>query len=179
MRMKQKLILLTGSAGIGKSTIAQMYIDEHPLSMAVEGDQIIGMMGCWRQHEPEARKLKLEHIKALMRTHLEAGHDVLLPYLVTDASHVNEFESIAKECEAEFHEIALLVEKGEAADRLLERGRWGEAGSKQLTEEDRPNIENLYDMMVTEIEKRPNMIKIPVEKGNVGKTYTKFIQAIS
>jgi 2-phosphoglycerate kinase len=45
--MKQKLILLNGFAGVGKSTIAQKYISETPLTLCLEGDIVMGMIGCW------------------------------------------------------------------------------------------------------------------------------------
>jgi 2-phosphoglycerate kinase len=53
----KKVILINGSAGVGKTTIATKYIEDNPLSMSIEGDQIIGMMGQWRKYEDEAREL--------------------------------------------------------------------------------------------------------------------------
>lgn len=174
-----KLILLNGPAGVGKSTIARRYIDEHPLSMSIEGDQIIGMIGAWRQNELEARKLKLAQIQGMVELALSAGNNVILPYLVTDATHVEIFEKIAERHNANFYEVILAVEKEDAVARLLERGRWGEEGSKQLTEEDTPRIEGLYDLMMLELRKRPNVVSIQAMKGDIDTTYSDFLDAVS
>lgn len=175
----KKVILLNGSAGVGKTTISKMYLDEHPLTLSIEGDQIIGMMGHWRQHEVSARDLVFEHTKAMLTTHLKRGYDVLLPYLLTNADHAIAFEKIAKECNASFYEIILLVDKSEATKRLLERGVWGEEGSEQLTHKHKPEMESLYDSMVEELDKRPNTIQIKVVKEDVSGTYTQFLKAIA
>jgi DNA transposition AAA+ family ATPase len=54
MSNKPKLIVLYGFAANGKTTIAKKYIDEHPLSPMIEGDEIINMIGKWREFEDGA-----------------------------------------------------------------------------------------------------------------------------
>ena len=179
MSSSQKVILLNGSAGVGKTTISKMYLDEHPLALSIEGDQIIGMMGQWRKHESVARELVFEHTKSMLATHLKSGHDVLLPYLLIDSSHASAFEKIVNKHNVIFYEVILLVDKGEATTRLLERGVWGEEGSNKLTEKHKPEIETLYNKMLTELNKRPNTIKIGVEKGNATGTYAKLLKVVS
>jgi len=104
---------------------------------------------------------------------------VILPYLVTDATHAESFERIAKKYGADFYEIMLATTKDDAIARLLERGRWGEEGSKQLTEEDVPRIESLYDLMMLELSKRPNAVSIETMRGDIDAAYSKFSDIIS
>ncbi len=177
--MSKKLILLNGPAGIGKSTIARMYTDAHPLTLDIEGDQIMGMIGDWRNHELVARDLKLRHILSMLGIHLEEGQTVILPYLVTDATHSALFENVAKNLGADFYEIALMAEKDTAVKRLLARGSWGEAGSKVLTEEDIPRIEHLYDLMLLALEQRPNTIRVESVLDDSKETYQKFINCLN
>ena len=40
-----KVILLNGFAGAGKTTLARKYIDSHPLSIVIEGDELIVNIG--------------------------------------------------------------------------------------------------------------------------------------
>lgn len=173
-----KLILLDGFAGIGKTTLAHKYIAVHPLTMAIEGDEIMNMIGKWREHEPEARVIKLKHVTALIDSHLQTGNDVILPYLVTDASHIAQFEKMAQGHGATFYEIYLSTNKDDATKRLLDRGRWGEAGSKILTEDDIPNIESLYELMESELQKRPSAVHVESKDGESEKTYFALLKIL-
>lgn len=176
--MKRKLILLNGFAGVGKSTLAHKYISENPLTLCLEGDVVMGMIGEWRKNETHARDLKLSLILAMLETHLKNGQSVILPYLVTNAEHVKLFEDIARKYDAEFKETYLFAERQDATKYLLERGRWGEEGSKLLTEEDVPHIQNLYDLMATKSAKRSNMKKVEVVRGDIERTYQNFLTSI-
>lgn len=170
-----KVILLNGFAGAGKTTIARMYIKKHPMAMAIEEDELIVNIGDWLAHENEARNLVFELIKAMLSTYLSSGHDVVLPHLVTDASKVQAYESIAKKHRADFYEFVLYDSRPEAISRLLQRGAWGEAGQPPLTDKDLPVIEGLHTKMENEIEKRPNMNKINLKDNDPEGTYRQII----
>ena len=174
-----KLILLYGFASSGKTTLAKRYIDEHPLSIAIEGDAIIGMMGQWRSNEEKARKMVFEHTKSIVRNQLTAGYDVLLPYLLTDNIQIEAFEEVANEYDASFLEIYIKIEKEDVISRLLERGTWGEEGSPQLTEADLPEITDLYETMEKAMNERRDVKTIISEVGDIEGTYQKFLSVIN
>lgn len=176
--MNQKLIILYGFASSGKTTLAKKYIDVHPLTIAIEGDQIIGMIGQWRKNEDEARRIVFEHSKSIVENHLKAGHDVILPYLLSDSSQIESFEDIANKCNASFIEVYIDIEKDDAVNRLLERGCWGEEGSRKLTEDDKEMLMNRYEHMKNAMQKRPNAKPIISDLGEIDETYNKFLEAI-
>ncbi len=173
-----KLILLDGFAGSGKTTIAKRYIDEHPLSLVVEGDTIIVNIGEWEAHEDEARALMFELTKSLARTHLTSGNDVILPYLLTKPEHAAAFETIAHEAGATYREVIILDEKEIAVSRLLKRGSWGEPGSPPFTDKDLPIIEDLYDRMIAASSER-DMNVIRPNHGDIEGTYQEFLRLIA
>ena len=174
-----KLILLNGFAGVGKSTIAKMYAADKALTMSIEADKVMDMFGDWRCCTDEAINLRLKHIIAMIKTHLTTGHDVILPYLVRDESEVQIFADLAKESGSTFYEILLFTTEEEAISRLLERGLWGEEGSRKLTEDDIPTMKSLYDLMMSETDKRPNTIKVEVEKGDISGTYQRLLKVLT
>lgn len=176
---KPRLILLYGFASSGKTTLAKKYTDEHPLSIAVEGDQIISMMGQWRKHEEKARELVFEHTKSIVKNHLSAGYDVLLPYLLTNPDHTKKFEILAKELSIPFYEIYIEIKRDDAIERLLARGEWGEEDSPKLTNNDLPEINNLFDTMEKAMNERSNVQAIAAELGNVQDSYKKLLSAIA
>lgn len=42
-----RLVLINGAPASGKSTLAQMYVDEHPLTLALDIDVVRAMLGRW------------------------------------------------------------------------------------------------------------------------------------
>jgi predicted kinase len=173
-----KLIILYGFASSGKTTLAKRYVDEHPLTIAIEGDQIIGMIGQWRKNEDEARSMVFGHTQSITENHLTAGYDVMIPHLLSDSTQIEVFENIAKECGASFHEIYIEIEKEDAVNRLLERGCWGEEGSRQLTEDDRAMLVNRYEYMTNVMKERTNTKSISSVVGEIEETYKKLLEAI-
>lgn len=175
--MRPCLILLNGFAASGKTTLAQRYIDEHPLALAIEGDRIIVHLGQWHSHEEEARGLIFELTKALARTHLALGRDVVLPYLLTDPAHADAFKTLAVEAGAAYHEIFLFDDKQDAIAKLMARGRWGEDGLDPLTGDDLPVIEDLYDRMVRASQGREARVIRPIPR-DVDGTYQEILAAL-
>jgi predicted kinase len=176
---KPKLILLNGFAAAGKTTIAKKYIAEHSLALALEADMVVDHIGDWTNHEEEVRQLTFALTKAMLQTYLPSGHDVILPYLVTDAAEVREFEAIAQSCDADYYEILLHNERADAIARLLARGKWGEETSPALTEQDRPQIESLMDRMETALAERPHTIIIDLKGNDPDTTYAQLLRHIA
>lgn len=176
---KPKLILLHGFAGVGKTTIAERYINDRPLTMILEGDKVGAMLGRWLDHEKEARKLLYTLGKAMVTTYLETGHSVIVPMLPIHPEHVRAFELITKETDAQFFEVILVTDREEAVKRLLKRGTWGEAGAPPISKvDDMPMINQLYDGMQQTLAGRPNAIRIPSVEGAHDDTYQQFLAAI-
>lgn len=175
---KAKLIVVNGFAASGKTTIAKKYIAEHSMAMTLEADAIVDNIGNWTSHQEEVRQLTFELTKAMLRAYLPSGHDVILPYLVTNIDEVQEFESIAAACNANYYEFVLHNERADAIARLLKRGKWGEETSPPLTEQDMPEIEDLMDRMESAVKKRPQAIKIWLKGQDPDATYAQLLQYI-
>lgn len=172
---KPKLILINGFAAAGKTTIAKMYIAEHPLSMAVETDELIVNIGDWRENEDEAWRLVFLLTKSMLRAYIAEGRDVVLPYLVRNASDADEFEAIAKDLNADFYEFLLHDDRPAAIARLLKRGTWGEAGQPPISDDELPVIEEIAIKMEQALEKRPGTIRITIKANDPKSTYDEIL----
>ena len=118
-----RLILLNGPPASGKSTLAQLYADEHPLALNLDIDKIRSMIGGWRA-DPAATGLLARQIAlAAARTHLSAGHDVVIPQLVARQEFVSQLEALAAACGAEYHEVFVLADEPSAIRQYSERAR--------------------------------------------------------
>jgi predicted kinase len=179
MTPQPKLILLNGAAGVGKTTIARMYRDQHPLALSIEGDELIAMIGSWLQYENQARDCVLDFTLAMANSHLQQGYDVIVPYLLTAAEDAEAFEALAQQHGAQFFEILLMADKQEAIRRLYARGRWGEPNAPPLTAQDQPVAESLYDRMMAAATTRPRTIAVPSAKDDAAGTYRSLMQALA
>lgn len=175
---KAKLILINGFNASGKTTIAKKYIAGHGLALAIEADNLVDNIGNWTNHREEVRKLTFELTKAMIRSYLPTGHDVVLPYIVTDINEAEQFESIALDSNADYYEIFLYNERADAIAQLLERGKWGGTSSPPITEKDLTLIEKDFDNMQTVLAKRPNMVKIPLKGNSPDVTYQQLLQLV-
>ncbi len=178
MKPKPKLILLGGCVAVGKSTIAERYLADHALTLAINRDAVMSMMGQWLTHEDEARPYVYELVKVMIATHLRSGRDVLLPYLLLDAKEAEAFEAIAHENGAAFVELFLEVSgEDEAVQIALDRGVWGE-GADPITAESIPIVRELYRRMEEALNARPKTVRVPAPRGEIDKTYNAFLHEI-
>lgn len=175
---KAKLILINGFNASGKTTIAKRYIREHSMAMAIEVDELVDNIGDWASHRDEVQKLTFRLASAMLRAYLPSGHDVVLPYIITNIDEVREFETIAHDCDAAYYEIFLDDEKGDAITKLLKRGNWGETSSPKITDRDMPLIEKDYTNMRAVLEQRPHVIKLSLKGNSPDTTYQQLLQAI-
>lgn len=113
-----RLILVNGPPGVGKSALARRYLGDHPLALVVEIDELRMAMGGWAQHEEsrlQARTLAL----ALVRAHLGAGHDVVVPQYLGRPGFIDQLALVADESEAGFAHVVLR----DSLDAVVERFR--------------------------------------------------------
>jgi len=175
---RPKVILLNGFAGSGKTTIAKLFTDTHPLAMRIEADELIVTIGDWLSHEDEARTLVDALINKMIETATSLGHDVIIPYLVSNSVTADSFKQIARDNGSDFFEFYLKTDKHTALRRLLDRGTWGEAGSPPITSNDIPLINDIYDQMETTLRSRLAYTTIDVEEGNPAATYEQMMHTI-
>ena len=117
------MILLNGPPSCGKSTLARRYVQEHPLSLNLDVDRIRDLIGGWLDQPHAAGLLARAVALAAARTHLQAGHDVVIPQFLARAEFVEQLDQLAGEVGADFHEIVLLDSKDEVLRRFAERTR--------------------------------------------------------
>jgi predicted kinase len=117
-----RLIHLNGPPGIGKSTLAQLYVDDHPGVLNLDIDQVRGLIGGWRDRFEETGEIVRPIALSMAAAHLGAGRDVVMPQYLGRLTEIERFETLAQDSGAEFCEIVLMDTKQRALERFTRRG---------------------------------------------------------
>src|SRR5687768_6738050 len=96
-KKRPKLIFINGPVGIGKTTLAQKYTENHKLALLLSSDDFVGSMGKWHENEEEARRLTLNYVLIIAREHLKAGYDVVIPFLLIHPEDIMAIERVVDE----------------------------------------------------------------------------------
>jgi predicted kinase len=181
---RPQLILLNGPLGIGKTTIAQRFADENPLTLRLDIDEIRRYISHYRD-EPEQSAISAKQMAlAMASVHLSLGHHVIVPQIIRDADYFHQFEQLARQVNAKFFEVLLTADRDESIRRFIERGKADgyPDGFRPDGLIDRGGREEklvkMYDEMMKIVSQRPNTITIHPEFGKENETYQELVQHI-
>jgi predicted kinase len=113
-----RLIHLNGPPGIGKSTLARRYTDDHPGVLLCDIDRLRTMIGRWQADDGAAGRIRTAAL-AMITAYLRTGHDVVVPQLVASRGQLDRFSRAAAAAEAGYVHILLTA----PADDVLGRAR--------------------------------------------------------
>lgn len=176
-----RLVVLNGPPGIGKSTLARRWVDEHPTTLCLEQDVVRQLLGGWEATETQSGLLARRLCLAMARTHLEGGHDVVVPQFVARADYLDALADVAAAAAAEHVEL-LLLDDADAAERRFHRRRedplWArhqERAARSVAEAGGYRAE--YDRLVRATVDRP-VIRIPSREGDIDGAYAALLAAL-
>lgn len=121
-----RLILLNGPPASGKSSLARRYVSDHPLALALDIDVVRSLLGGWLDRSDAAGAAARTLALAMARTHLEAGHDVVVPQFLVRPQLAEQLESLALEQHRTFVEIVVDLDPEQMLARFQRRTAEGE-----------------------------------------------------
>jgi predicted kinase len=175
-----RLILLNGPPAIGKSTLAQRYVDEHPLALNLDLDSVRRMLGAWQGHPVDAGLLARAMSLEMARAHLSSGHDVVVPQYLGRPQFLDQLEQVASDAGADFTEFVLMDGRDNAVRRFTERSAAAatvshvEAGALMDTLGGQPALEAMYDRLLLVLSHRPRAQVIQSREGGADETYAEL-----
>lgn len=177
-----RLIVLNGPPGIGKSTLARRFVEDHPLALALEQDVVRGMLGGWRTRETESGALARQLCLSMARTHLLGGRDVIVPQFVALPSYLDQLVLVAGEVGAVHLELVLLDDPKEAERRFHARAHdplWADHQrlAAEFVEQAGGYLHH-YDRLMVGVSGRDMRI-IRSAEGDIDGTYAALLSALS
>jgi predicted kinase len=169
-----RLILLNGPPACGKSTVARRYADDHPLALNLDVDLVRDLIGRWRDEPHAAGLLAREIALAAARTHLDAGHDVVVPQFLARPAFIEQLADLAGNLGVAFHEIVLLDSPRNVLLRFADRGPTSEHAATDPEE-----LAAMYDRFMAMLRDRPRAQVVHVAPGDVDGTYRAVLDRVS
>jgi predicted kinase len=116
-----RLIHLNGPTGVGKSTLAARYTAAHPKTLNLDADEIVRLIGGWREDFYGAVGLVRPLALSMAATHLASGNDVVMPQLIMRHTERAKFADAATSAGADYLEFVLLTPPETAISRYRHR----------------------------------------------------------
>lgn len=182
--MEPTLILLNGNPGMGKTTLAERYVKEHPMALNLDIDNIWIMMGGWDSPGSDSNRLKFKYAQTIAAMHLAEGYDVIVPQLMQNVVDYEAFEQIAQDNNATLKEVVLLSTVDDAIERCKTRARSmghpdGFRPGGVLDSGGREKmLRSMHTNMVSAITQRPSITQIVSVEDDIVGTYEKLLNVI-
>jgi predicted kinase len=177
------LIHLNGPSGVGKSTLAQRYVDDHPGVLNLDIDTVVSLIGGWRENFFGALAPARQIAIAMAEAHLRNGRDVVMPQLVTRVDEAERFEAAAGRARAEYVEIALTVEPVEQIRRFRAKANHSDLHAhieRAVTAEGGDDLlHRIHRHFGTYIAQRPAALHLNTSGADVSESYSRVLAVLN
>jgi predicted kinase len=171
------LIHLNGPAAVGKSTVARLYADRHPGVLNLDVDQVVNLIGGWRENLHDSLAAGRKLAISMAETYLRLGRDVIMPQLVTVLAEAERFQAAAVRADAEYHEIVLLAGK----DHILNRsaGRSHPIDDLFPHDESQKLLLKIHDDLVAYADRRPDSLVVHTDELDPTQTHDAVTRSLA
>jgi len=115
------LIHLNGAPGVGKSTIAERYVAEHPGVLNCDIDRLRCLVGGWREAFEATGAIIRPVAMSMIRPHLVGGPVVVLPHMGASVDARPRFRAVAIESGHAYVHVLLQAPPGKVRARFYGR----------------------------------------------------------
>ncbi len=179
-----QLVHVNGPPGIGKSTLSALYAHRHPGTLNLDVDVVHRLVGGWTDEDNRTWGVVAPLIRAMARTQLDGGRDVVVPQYHARLEEISALEDLAREQGAAFREVVLLDERSAAIERFDRRARDVDDPYIQYMHRHvgmrggAVRLGAMYDDLLEVLRRYPSATVVPSTAGAVEKTYALLTSAL-
>ena len=180
-----RLIHLNGPPGIGKSTLARRYVEEHPGVLNCDVDVLRTLIGGWQDDWARVGGLVRPAALAMIEAYLRTGNDVVLPQMLVDLDELARFERAATDAGAHFVERVLMDTQAASIARFHRRGGdaavdpWHDHVRTIVTGEGGDDVLARYHAGLERVlSDRPTAVRVSSREGDTEETYRVLVATL-
>jgi len=177
---RQPLVLhLNGMPGVGKSTLASRWADAHPGTLLLDVDVLRTWVSGWRDDFAATGAAVRPVAIAMLATHVEQGHGVVLPQLLADASELDRFRHAAEAAGGRWVEV--LVEAADPGSRFSAREinqPHLEAVHRMVADAEPSQLASYAERLASLTDQVDGLIRLPTTDGDVDGAYSALVAAV-
>ncbi len=170
---------LNGPPGVGKSTLARRWADQHPGTLLLDPDALRTWVSGWRE-DFVATGARIRPVAlAMLSAYVADGGSVVLAQLVANEGELARFESAAVDAGGQFVEV--FVEADDLAERFWSRRvdePWLEAVHELVAEAPADHLEQYADRLAALSEARPDAVRLSTRTGDFEGSYAALVAAV-
>lgn len=170
---------LNGAPGIGKSTLAARWADEHPGTLLLDPDALRTWVSGWREDFVATGGLIRPVAIAMLAAYVADGGDVVLPQLIANAEELARFETAALDAGGRFVEV--FVEADDQEERFAMRDRdspWLEAVHELVEQAPADHLSAYTERLAALAESRADAVRLPTRSGDVDGALAALMAAV-
>jgi predicted kinase len=177
------LLLLNGAPGVGTSTLARRFVADRPLALDLDLDLVRALLGRWDEWPQDSGRLARDLALVMVRQHLAAGHDVVVPQAVGRLPFVERLAAVAQEVGVRFAHVLLREDRERAVARFETRSRATDRTDQHAAAAElaggRAGLLALHDAVLAVAAARPDVLVVPSTDGDVEATDDRLLAALA
>jgi predicted kinase len=170
---------LNGPPGVGKSTLARRWADEHPGTLLLDIDALRTWVSGWREDFVTTGAAIRPVAIAMLTAYVGQGGEVVLPQLIANESELARFEAAARDAGGRFVEV--FLESDDVQERFAAREPdqpWLEAVHQLVEQAPADHLEQYVDRLAVLAEARPDAVRLPTTTGDLEGSYAALVAAV-
>lgn len=170
---------LNGAPGVGKSTLARLWADEHPGTLLLDPDALRTLVSGWRDDFVAAGAAIRPLAIAMLSAYVERGGDVVLAQLLADPTELDRFRSAAVDAGGVWVEVVVEAEDVAArfASRPLDEPHLEEV--HRLVERAGPaHLSHYAELLQALVDTTPDVIRLATTEDEIEMAYDALAEAV-